>query len=119
MAAKHSRAATVEYVASLLKNKAEMTYSEVLKAARSAGHLVYPIIMRLAKKKLGLGKQKRRPAKGDRKPGRPAGTPRGGRPVGGGRDLTSDLVRAIDRLQRETDAMRGALRQIGKLAARF
>jgi hypothetical protein len=121
--AKKSRAETVDYVASLIKNKAEMAYDEVVKTAKSAGHHVYPLIMGLAKNKLGLGRKKKpgRPA-GKRGPGRPAGRPVGrprGRPPGGGGGFTGELVRSITRMQNEVAAMRSALREIAKTAARF
>jgi hypothetical protein len=117
--AKKSRAETVEYVAKLLKDKADIAYSEVVKAAKSAGHHVYPLIMGLAKNKLGLGRKKKpgRPAgRRGRPPGRPVGRPRG-RPAGGG--ITGDLVRGIARMQGDVDSMRRTLRDIAKLAGRF
>jgi hypothetical protein len=119
--AKKSRAETVEYVAKLLKDKADMAYSEVVKAAKSAGHHVYPLIVGLAKNKLGLGRPKKpgRPAgKRGRPPGRPAGRPRG-RPPGGGGGFTGELVRSITRMQNDVAAMRSALRDIAKTAGRF
>jgi hypothetical protein len=119
-AKKHSRADTVEYVAKLLKDKADMAYTEVVKAAKSAGHHVYPLIMGLAKNKLGLGRKKRGPGRPrGRRPGRPPMAGRRGRPPMNGRGLTGDLVRAIDRLQGDAAAMRSALREISRLAARF
>ncbi len=117
---KHTRAETVDYVVKLIRDKADMAYSEVVKTAKAAGHHVYPLIVGLAKNKLGLGKKKRGPGRPrGRKPGRPAGARGPGRPASNGRGLTGDLIRAIGRLQSDAAAMRDALRQIGKLAARF
>ena len=115
---KHSRSETVDYVTGLLKDAA-MAYDAVVKTAKSAGHHVYPLIIGLAKNKLGLGRPKKRgrPA-GKRGPGRPPGRPRG-RPPGGGGGLTGELVRSITRMQNDSAAMRAALRGIAKLAARF
>jgi hypothetical protein len=118
--AKKSRAETVEYVAKLLKDKAEMAYADVVKTAKAAGHHVYPLIMGLAKNKLGLGRKKKpgRPAGRKTRPvGRPAGRPRGRPPGGGG--ITGDLVRGIARMQGDVQAMRSALRDIARLAGRF
>jgi hypothetical protein len=118
--AKKSRAETVEYVAKLLKEKAEMAYADVVKTAKSAGHHVYPLIVGLAKNKLGLGRKKKAGKTGARRgrpPGRPAGRPRG-RPPGSG-NITGELVRGITRMQDDVAAMRSALREIAKAAGRF
>jgi hypothetical protein len=107
-------------VVKLLKDKADLAYGEIVKTAKSAGHHVYPLIMGLAKNRLGLGRKKRGPGRPrGRGPGRPAGTGarRGRPPTSGG--LTGDFVRAIGRLQDDAAAMRQALRAIAKVAARF
>jgi hypothetical protein len=121
--ARHPRSETVDYVAGLLKKNATLAYNEVVKTAKAAGHHVYPLIMGLAKNKVGIGRKKRgRPAgrrehRGPgRPPGRPAGRPRG-RPPGGG--ITGELVRTINRMQSDAAAMRSALREIAKAASRF
>jgi hypothetical protein len=116
---KKSRSETVDYVAGLLKSKADLAYNEVVKTAKAAGHHVYPLIMGLAKNKLGLGRPKKRgrPA-GKRGPGRPIGRPRG-RPAGGGGGVTRELVRGLTKMQDDVAAMRSALREIAKLAGRF
>jgi hypothetical protein len=116
--AKHTRAETVDYVAKILKSNAKTPYADVVKEGRKAGHHVYPLIMGLAKTKLGIGGKRRakRGRKG-RKPGRP---PAAGRPArGAARGITSDLVRSIERMHTDAAAMRAALRDIARLAARF
>jgi hypothetical protein len=120
-----SRADTVDYVAGLLKNDAAMAYSEVVKTAKAAGYHVYPLIVGLAKNKLGLGRPRKakrgRPA-GKRGPGRPPGRPTGrprGRPPGGGGGFTGEIVRSVTRMQNDVAAMRSALREIAKTAGRF
>jgi hypothetical protein len=119
MAEKKSRAETVDYVVGILRKNAETAYDAVVKQAKAAGHHVYPLIMGLAKNKLGLGRKKRGPGRPrGRGPGRPAAAGRRpGRPAG--RGFTGELVRAIDRLQNDAASMRAALRDIGRLAARF
>ena len=114
--AKVSRSDTVGYVAKLLKAKPDMAYADVVKEGKKAGYHVYPLIMGLAKNKLGLGrKTKRGPGRPrGRRPGRPAG-----RPSSNGRVLTGELVRALSRMQSDSQAMHAALRDIAKLAGRF
>src|SRR5436190_1212893 len=132
MAQKHSRADTVDHVVGILKKDANAAYAAVVKQAKAAGHHVYPLIMGLAKNKLGLGRPKKRgpgrpsgrgpgrPAGSGRGPGRPAGSGRRpGRPASNGRMFTGELVRAIDRMQNDAAAMRAALKEIAKAAARF
>lgn len=122
MTAKHTRAETVDYVAGVMKANPDMIYSDVVKKSRSAGYHVYPLIAGLAKNKLGLGRKKRGPGRPrGRGPGRPAGpsSARRGRTPMNGRGLTGDLVRGITRLQGDAAQMRGALREIAKLSARF
>src|SRR5262245_24625118 len=95
---KMTRAQTVEYVAKLLKDKTDMVYSEVVKVAKAAGYHVYPLIMGLAKNKLGLGRKKRGPGRPrGRRTGRPVGRPPG-RPASG-RGFTGELVRGLTRMQ--------------------
>ena len=53
---KHSRADTVDHVVEILKKDVNAAYGAVVKQAKAAGHHVYPLIMGLAKNKLGLGK---------------------------------------------------------------
>jgi hypothetical protein len=74
--------------------------------------------MGLAKNNLGLGRKKTAGRRG-RRPGRPAkvGRPRGRPPGRAG--LTHDIVRGIARMQDDAQSMRGALREIAKLAGRF
>jgi hypothetical protein len=118
---KHSRADTVDHVVEILKKDANAAYGGVVKQAKATGFHVYPLIMGLAKNKLGLGKTKRGPGK-PRGPGRPAGSGRPGRPgraASNGRVFTGELVRAIERLQNDSAAMGAALREIAKVAARF
>jgi hypothetical protein len=119
MAAKHTRAATVDYVVGILKKDAKVAYDAVVKQAKAAGHHVYPLIMGLAKNKLGLGKKaKRGPGRPrGRGPGRPAGARGPGRPAG--QAGSGDIVRALDRMQSDLAAMRDALRHIGRVASRF
>jgi hypothetical protein len=119
--AKVSRADTVDYVAKLLKSKPDMAYADVVKEGRKSGYHVYPLIMGLAKNALGMGRPKRGPGRPrGRKPGRPAAQARRGRPpMGAGRGFTADLVRGIERMQGDVAAMRAALREIARLAARF
>src|SRR5262245_7807375 len=100
---KKPRSETVDYVAGLLKKNAAMAYNEVVKTAKAAGHHVYPLIMGLAKNKLGLGRTKRGrpPGRRDRRgPGRPRG-----RPPGGGRGFTGEIVRSINRMQNDVAEM--------------
>jgi hypothetical protein len=118
---KHSRQDTVDYVAKAIKAKPDASYADIVKEARAHGYHVYPLIMGLAKNALGLGRKKRGPGRPrGRKPGRPKGSGgarRGRPPMGGG--LTGDLVRGIERMQSDVGAMRSALREIARLAARF
>jgi hypothetical protein len=120
--AKVSRADTVDYVAKLLKSNPDMPYTEVVKDGKKAGYHVYPLIMGLAKNALGMGRKK----KLGRRPGRPRGRPagvmsgrRGRPPKAGGRGFTTDLVRGIERMHSDVNAMRDALRQIASLASKF
>jgi hypothetical protein len=122
MAEKHSRTDTVEYVAKLIKMKPDTEYGDVVKSGKRDGYHVYPLIMGLAKNKLGMGRKRRGPGRPrGRRPGRPAGSTvaRRGRPPMNGRGLTADLVRGVARMQSDVANMRDALRQIAKLAARF
>ena len=123
--ANRSRAETVEYVAKLVKSNPDMSYADIVKEARKAGHHVYPLIMGLAKKALGIGQPRRSARRGrpgrpkgrpGRRPGRPAGMARRGRPAGG---VTGDLVRSIERLHSDSAAMRSALHEIARLASKF
>jgi hypothetical protein len=120
----HTRADTVDYVAKIIKAKPDSEYGDVVKAGKAAGYHVYPLIMGLAKNKLGMGhaKAKRGPGRPrGRRPGRPVGSTlaRRGRPPMNGRGLTADLVRGVARMQADVADMRDALRQIAKLSARF
>jgi hypothetical protein len=120
--AKKSRAEVVDYVAKLIKSKPDISYADIVKDGRKAGYHVYPLIVGLAKNALGMGRPKKRgPGRPrGRKPGRPAGGgARRGRPPGAGRGITGDLLRGIERMQSDVVAMRSALRDIARLAARF
>ena len=124
MVEKRSRAETVDYVTKLIKAKPETPYADLVKAGKKDGYHVYPLIAGLAKNKLGLGRPKAKRGPGrprGRKPGRPAGSTgvRRGRPPMNGRGLTTDLLRGVERMQNDVAAMRGALREIAKLSARF
>jgi hypothetical protein len=117
---KHSRADTVDHVVEILKKDANAAYGAVVKQAKAAGHHVYPLIMGLAKNKLGLGKKTRGPGRPrGRGPGRPPGSGRPARSATNGRMLTGEVVRAIERMQNDSAAMRAALKEIAKAAARF
>jgi hypothetical protein len=122
MAEKHSRADTVDYVAKLIKAKPDTSYADLVKTGKAHGYHVYPLIAGLAKNKLGMGRPKKakrgpgRPKGSGKGPGRPAGVRRGRPPKAGG---LGELVRGIERMQTDVAAMRGALREIAKLSARF
>jgi hypothetical protein len=119
--AKVSRAQTVEHVTKLLKSNPNMSYGDVVKEGRKSGYHVYPLIMGLAKNALGMGRKKRGPGRPrGRRPGRPAGARRGpGRPRSAGRVFSAELVRGIERMQNDVGAMRSALHEIARLAAKF
>lgn len=119
--AKHSRQDTVDFVAKTIKAKPDASYADVVKEGKAHGYHVYPLIMGLAKNALGMGRKKRGPGRPrGRGPGRPKGSGgarRGRPPMGAG--ITADLVRGIERMQADVGAMRSALREIARLAARF
>src|SRR5262245_14792988 len=120
--AKVSRADTVDYVAKKLKAAPNTSYADMVKEAKKDGFHVYPLIMGLAKNAAGMGRKRRGPGRPrGRKPGRPAGRGRGpGRPpMNAKRGITADLVRGIARMQTDAASMRGALKEIARLAARF
>jgi hypothetical protein len=132
-----SRAATVTWAAGHMKANPDITMAELKKLGAAEGHHVYPLILGLALKELGLSGRARRPAgskaakktgkrgrpPGKRGPGRPPGRRGPGRPPGRrgpGRppkqvDPAAAITAVITRmreLERERDALRKALGRV-------
>lgn len=130
------RATVVTFVAKLIKSDPEISYGDMKKKCRDAGLHIYPLIVGLARKELGMApsakaKSAPKPA-GKRGPGRPrkdaaaaaptaAPAKRGpGRPPKARTMLaTGDAAGALAALEREFSAMREALRAIADVASRF
>jgi hypothetical protein len=126
------RATIVAFVAKLLKSNPDMSFSEMKKASKEAGHHIYPLIVGLARKELGWVRNRTAaPAPGGvkRGPGRPPknavavpGAPmkRGpGRPPKARPSISGDAAGALAAVEREFAAMREALRAIADVASRF
>jgi hypothetical protein len=141
-----SRAATVTWAAGHMKANPDITMAELKKLGAAAGHHVYPLILGLALKELGLSGRARRPASrkaakktGKRGPGRPPGSRGPGRPPGRrgpgrppgrrgpGRPpkqmdpaaaISSVLTRMRD-LERERDALRKALGRVQDIVGKM
>lgn len=115
--ADHPRTAVVDFVAKLIKSKPELTYVDVVKEGRAKGFNVYPLIMGLAKKQLGMSAPRRghprTAAVGLRvSAGKVKRAPR----RTGSPSLVGDLTQAVGKLAAEADGMRSTLKQIAQLA---
>ena len=132
------RATVVTFVAKLIKSDPEISYADMKKKCRDAGLHIYPLIVGLARKELGMApsvkaKTAPKPA-GKRGPGRPRKDAAAAAPAptaapakrGPGRPpkarallATGDAAGALAALEREFSAMREALRAIADVASRF
>jgi len=122
-----SRAATVAWAAGHLRKQPEISMSELKRLGRSEGHHVYPLIIGLARKKLGWSQPKKKAKRRGRKkapgrgPGRPSKAASGRRP---GRPranadpsaLLGDVVNRMRDLERENERLRKAMDRIADLA---
>lgn len=120
------RAETVSFAAGHMKKNPEITMPELKKLSKGTGHNIYPLILGLARKELGL---KRATPVARRGPGRPAGRRGSGRPPGRrgpGRPRQAgsmvaglnDVVAHMRGLEKEVTSLRTALGRIGDLAAK-
>jgi hypothetical protein len=132
--ASSDRAAAVAFVAKLLREDAEISFSEMKKRAKPEGHHLYPLIVGLARKENGMQPSAKAKAakKPGRKPGRPAASASAAAPLaaapvkrGPGRPRkvalapAGDASAAIAALESQFALMREALRAIADVASRF
>ena len=118
--AKISRAEIVDYVAKIIKSKPDTSYADIVKEGKKDGYHVYPLIVgsREERARNGPPRSAAPVVRGPR--ARPSGRTRRGRgrpPMA--RGITGELVRGIERMQNDVAAMRSALHDIARLAARF
>ncbi len=115
------RSVVVEFVAKLIRSDAQMPYSAIVSTAKKQGYHVYPLIMGLAKKKLGMGRKKPAAARAPGAPIAESGSKSARR--GPGRPPRSaasgDLVATLQAIQEQLTSMRAALQQIAEIAAGY
>jgi hypothetical protein len=123
----------ITFAARQIKKNPDISMSELRTRASKKKINIYPLIMGLAKTRLGLGRNKagRRRGRGGRRrrPGRPFGRRGPGRPrvrqrLGRPRRLSSDptaalrnVVSHVRDLEREVSALRSALAKIADIAS--
>ncbi len=118
------RTEVVDFVAKLVKSNPEMPFPEIKSLGKKQGYNVYPLIMGLAKKQLGIGRASMpkapKPPKAPKAaaPAAPGVVRRGpGRPpksAAGG-----DIISTLQGIQTQLTTMRDALREICAIASRF
>lgn len=111
------RQKVVDFVAAQMKKKPDITMTELKKLAGPKGLNVYPLIIGLARKKLGIKSTKKKASK--KRAGKKRATRRRGVATIDG-DLSSQLSGILDRmraLEEENDHLRDTLARIGQLAS--
>jgi hypothetical protein len=104
----------VNFVAGYLKNDPDMPMRELQELGARQGINVYPLIMGLAKKQLGMGRPKRVSARG------PAAARRVAHPSSSKdpSSLVSNFVMHMKRLEQENQTLRATLQRIAEVVGR-
>mgnify|MGYP006381928167 FL=1 len=113
------RETAVSWVAERMKKNPEISMTELAKLGKKDRIHVYPLIIGLARKKLGMGPKR----KAARKPRaafalkRGPGRPRKSAVSGDAAAAITSMLTHMRELEREVVALRGALAKIGQIAA--
>jgi hypothetical protein len=108
----------VKFVAGYLKNDPDMPMRELQELGARQGINVYPLIMGLAKKQLGMGRPKssvRKPAAARRVSREPSAS------VSNSKDpsrMLNNFVAHMKRLEQENQTLRATLQRIAELVGR-
>ena len=122
--ANRSRSETVAFAAEQMKKNPDITMKEMRDAGQREGFHIYPLIMGLARRELGLGRASKAPSRpaGTRGPGRPRKSAAAqGRlsfsPTG---DIAGQIEGVLDyvrQLEAEANALRAAFDRIRAILA--
>lgn len=119
------RAKTVAWVAKHMRKNPDIPMADLKKLGKKEGHNVYPLIIGLARKELGMSRPKpagrkkaTRKKAGRKKAGRKAATRRkkaSRRSSGSPEDAISAVLTRLRELERENEQLRRVIEKIGAL----
>jgi hypothetical protein len=121
--AKPSRAETVAFAAEQMKKKPGITMGEMRDLGEREGFHIYPLIMGLARRELGLGRATKAPVRepGKRGPGRPRKEERSSPlRISGTGDVAGQIEGVLDyvrQLENEAAALRKAFDRIREIVS--